>query len=98
MREITKDFKGDICHQSTGVLALQEALEAYLVSLAEDTNVCAIHAKQVTISSQGTSEERGASWIGMMTPSTSFDLFGAVGFNLDASIIMQTKLNNNSKH
>jgi hypothetical protein len=32
-------------------------------------------------------------WIGMMTPSTSFDLFGAVGFNLDAAIIMQiTKL------
>ncbi len=48
---------------------------------------------------QGASEERGASWIGMMTPSTSFDLFGAVGFNLDASIIIiETKLNTNAEH
>jgi histone H3/H4 len=29
--------------------ALQEASEAYLVSLFEDTNLCAIHAKRVTI-------------------------------------------------
>ena len=49
VREITQDFKGDLRHQSTGVLALQEALEAYLLSLAEDTNVCAIHARRVTI-------------------------------------------------
>jgi hypothetical protein len=35
----------------------------------------------------------------MMTPSTSFDLFGAVGFNLDASIIIiETKLNTNAEH
>ena len=31
------------------VMALQEAVEAYLVLLFEDTNLCAIHAKQVTI-------------------------------------------------
>jgi len=30
-------------------LALQEATEAYLVGLFEDTNLCAIHAKRVTI-------------------------------------------------
>ncbi|RZC31899.1 Histone domain containing protein [Asbolus verrucosus] len=28
---------------------LQEASEAYLVGLFEDTNLCAIHAKRVTI-------------------------------------------------
>ena len=35
--------------QSSAVLALQEASEAYLVGLMEDTNLCAIHAKRVTI-------------------------------------------------
>ena len=30
-------------------MALQEAAEAYLVGLFEDTNICAIHAKYVTI-------------------------------------------------
>ena len=35
--------------QSTAIGALQEAAEAYLVSLFEDTNLCAIHAKRVTI-------------------------------------------------
>merc|ERR1711927_76863 len=35
--------------QSHAVLALQEAAEAYLVGLFEDTNLCAIHAKRVTI-------------------------------------------------
>jgi len=35
--------------QSTAMLALQEAAEAYLVGIFEDTNLCAIHAKRVTI-------------------------------------------------
>lgn len=35
--------------QGSSVLALQEAGEAYLVGLFEDTNLCAIHAKRVTI-------------------------------------------------
>ncbi|CAG2117533.1 unnamed protein product [Medioppia subpectinata] len=35
--------------QTTALLALQEASEAYLVNLFEDTNLCAIHAKRVTI-------------------------------------------------
>ena len=49
VREIAQDFKGDLRFQSSAVLALQEAAEAYLVSLFEDTNLCAIHAKRVTI-------------------------------------------------
>ncbi len=39
----------DLCFQSTALLALHEASEAYLVNLFEDTNSCAIHAKRVTI-------------------------------------------------
>ncbi|THH32941.1 hypothetical protein EUX98_g1294 [Antrodiella citrinella] len=35
--------------QSSAIMALQEATEAYLVHLFEDTNLCAIHAKRVTI-------------------------------------------------
>lgn len=31
------------------LLLFQEASEAYLVGLFEDTNLCAIHAKRVTI-------------------------------------------------
>ena len=49
VREISQDFKGDLRFQSAAVLALQEASEAYLVGLFEDTNLCAIHAKRVTI-------------------------------------------------
>jgi histone H3 len=49
VREVAADFKNDLRFQSTAMLALQEAAEAYLVSLFEDTNLCAIHAKRVTI-------------------------------------------------
>ena len=35
--------------QSHAIQALQEAAEAYLVHLFEDTNLCALHAKRVTI-------------------------------------------------
>merc|ERR1712098_445961 len=49
VREIAQDFKTDLRFQSSAVMALQEAVEAYLVSLFEDTNLCAIHAKRVTI-------------------------------------------------
>ena len=35
--------------QSGVILALQESAEAYLVGLLEDSNLCAIHAKRVTI-------------------------------------------------
>jgi histone H3 len=49
VREIATEFKSDLRFQSQAVLALQEASEAYLVGLFEDTNLCAIHAKRVTI-------------------------------------------------
>ena len=49
VREISQDFKSDLRFQSSAILALQESAEAYLVGLFEDTNLCAIHAKRVTI-------------------------------------------------
>ena len=49
VRYIANDFKTDLRFQSSAVLALQEAAEAYMVGLFEDTNLCAIHAKRVTI-------------------------------------------------
>ncbi|XP_074039863.1 histone H3-like [Leptinotarsa decemlineata] len=48
-KKIAQDFKTDLRFQSSAVMALQEASEAYLVGLFEDTNLCAIHAKRVTI-------------------------------------------------
>jgi histone H3 len=49
VREVAQDFKADLRFQSHAIMALQEASEAYLVSLFEDTNLCAMHAKRVTI-------------------------------------------------
>ena len=49
VREIAMEYKSDLRFQSQAILALQEATEAYMVSLFEDTNLCAIHAKRVTI-------------------------------------------------
>ena len=49
VREITEDYRSSLCFQSTALLALQEAAEAYLVGIMEDTNLCALHAKRVTI-------------------------------------------------
>ena len=49
VREIAQDMKGRLNFASGAILALQEAAEAYLVSLFEDTNLCAIHTKCITI-------------------------------------------------
>jgi histone H3 len=49
VREITQDFMTDLRFQADAILALQEAAEAYMVCLFEDTNLCAIHAKRITI-------------------------------------------------
>jgi len=49
VREIAQEIKPDIRFQSSALGALQEASEAFLVGLFEDTNLCAIHAKRTTI-------------------------------------------------
>ncbi|ODV65105.1 histone-fold-containing protein, partial [Hyphopichia burtonii NRRL Y-1933] len=52
VKEVAENFIGTdygIRWQLNAVLALQEACEAFLVHLLEDTNLCAIHAKRVTI-------------------------------------------------
>ena len=46
---ITSPLCGKVRFQSEGIMALQEAAETYLVGLFEDTNLCAIHARRVTI-------------------------------------------------
>ncbi len=53
LREVSDDFKSATGQSwrfnSHALAAMQEASEAYLVSLFEDTNRCAIHANRVTI-------------------------------------------------
>jgi len=49
VKEVAREFLTNVRFQSHAIMALQEASEAYLVSLFEDTNLCAIHAKRVTI-------------------------------------------------
>ena len=49
VREIAGHFKSDVRFQSQALLALQEATEAYIINLFEDTNLLAIHSKRVTI-------------------------------------------------
>jgi histone H3 len=50
VREIATEGGGkDVHMQSTAVLALQEASEAYMIGMFEDTNLAAMHAKRVTI-------------------------------------------------
>ena len=50
VREIAQEVgKTDMHFQGSTIICLQEAAEAYMVSLLEDANLCAIHAKRVTI-------------------------------------------------
>ena len=49
VREIAQVHNPYLQFQSGAILALQESTEAYLVGLLEDTNLCAIHARRVTI-------------------------------------------------
>ena len=49
IREIIFKHKQDYWQAPAAAAALQEVAEAYLVGLFEHTNLCAIHAKRVTI-------------------------------------------------
>ena len=49
VREISQDYKARLNFASGAILALQEAVEAYLAGLFKDTNLCAIHANCITI-------------------------------------------------
>ena len=49
VREIAQTHNPHLRFQSGAILALQESAEAYSVGLLEDSNLCAIHAKRVTI-------------------------------------------------
>ena len=49
VREIARARKTDIRFQAAAIEALQESVEAYMVGVFEDTNLCAIHGKRVTI-------------------------------------------------
>ena len=48
-REIAQDFRTDIRFTREALFAIQEAVEVYLTLLFDDTNLCALHAKRVTI-------------------------------------------------
>src|SRR5436190_4850167 len=49
VREVAQELKSDVRFQSTALLALQEAAEAYIVGVFEDTNLCCVHAKRITV-------------------------------------------------
>ena len=49
VREVAQDFKTDLRFQRSAIGALQEASENFLIALLEDTNLCAIHSRRVTI-------------------------------------------------
>lgn len=49
VREISQDFAPDLRFQPSALLALQEATESYIVGVFDDMNLCAIHARRVTI-------------------------------------------------
>ena len=48
-REVAQTHNPYLRFQSGAILALQESAQAYLVGLLEDSNLCAIHTKRVTI-------------------------------------------------
>ena len=49
VREVMQNVRGDLRFQATALASSQEASKAYLIGLLEETNLCAIHARRVTI-------------------------------------------------
>merc|ERR1712146_40743 len=49
VKDLAHERSSELRFQSSALMALQESAEAYLVGLFEDTNLCAIHARRVTI-------------------------------------------------
>jgi len=49
VRAIASDSMQDLWFQPQALAALQEATEAYMISSFEDSNLCALHGKRVTI-------------------------------------------------
>ena len=47
--ELARGFNANLRFQESAVEAIQEAAESYLVGLFEDTQLCAIHAKRITV-------------------------------------------------
>lgn len=49
VKEVAQGQRENLRFQKSSILALQTAAEDYLVSLFEDSNLCAIHAQRVTL-------------------------------------------------
>ena len=49
VKEIAEDQKKELHFQSSAIKALQEVVEAYLVGMFEDAQLCAIHVKRKTV-------------------------------------------------
>ncbi|OQS04945.1 h3 [Thraustotheca clavata] len=52
VRQLTQTIRQDVRFQASALVALQEITEAYLVGLFQDANLCAHHAKRVTLMPQ----------------------------------------------
>ena len=49
VREVAQEFKAELHFRAEAIHAMQEASEAFLVGVFEDSNLCTIHGKRVTM-------------------------------------------------
>jgi histone H3 len=49
VRDIASNHDSELRFQASALLALQEATEAYVIGLFEDTQLCSLHAKRITV-------------------------------------------------